>query len=128
MLLCINLFLAFSLSNYRDLYYHPVIKKWKNYHNYNFTKANKKTHQRVVLQKKNQLKTKLTLRNIDVETPELLQLRCFYRSSHPEVFLVKGVGCSPVNLMHVFTTSFTKNTSGRLLLFLWKDLFSVFLN
>ena len=44
-----------------------------------------------MLQKKNQLKTKLTLRNIDVETPELLQLRCFYRSSHPEVFLVKGV-------------------------------------
>ena len=66
-----------------------------------------------------------------------------FRSSHPEVFLWKGVlkicskftgehpcqsaisikfqialryGCSPVNLLHIFTTSFPKNTSGRLLL------------
>ena len=60
------------------------------------------------------------------------------RSSHPEVFLVKGVleicsrftgehpcrnveitlrhGYSPVNLLHIFRTHFTKNTSGRLLL------------
>ena len=70
------------------------------------------------------------------------------RSSHPEVFLGKGVlkicgkftveypcrsvisikllcnfietalwhGCSPVNLMHIFRTSFLRNTSGWLLL------------
>ena len=70
------------------------------------------------------------------------------RSSHPEVFLVKGVlkicskftgehpcrsvisikllcnfieialrhGCSPVNLLHIFRTPFTKNTSRWLLL------------
>ena len=45
------------------------------------------------------------------------------RSSHPEVFLGKGVlkitlrhGCSPVNLLHIFRTPFSKNTSGRLLL------------
>ena len=76
--------------------------------------------------------------------------RCglFSRSSHPEVFLVKGVlkicskftgehqywsvisiklhcsfieiilrhGCSPVNLLYIFRTPFTKNTSGWLLL------------
>ena len=65
----------------------------------------------------------------------------FVRSSHPEVFLGKSVlkicskftgehpcrnvisisialrhGCSPVNLLHFFRTSFLKNTSGRLLL------------
>ena len=71
-----------------------------------------------------------------------------YRSSHPEVFLVKGVlkicnkltgdhpcrsviptklqsnfieitlrrGCTPVNLLHIFRTSFTKSTCERLLL------------
>ena len=61
-----------------------------------------------------------------------------YRSSHPEVFLVKGVlkichkfkgehpcnfieialrhGCSPVNLRHIFRTPFSKNTSRWLLL------------
>ena len=61
------------------------------------------------------------------------------RSSHPEVFLLKGVlkicskftgehpcrsiieitlphGCSPVNLLHIFRKPFTKNTSERLLL------------
>ena len=70
------------------------------------------------------------------------------RSSHPEVFLEKGVlkicsrftgehpcrsvisikllcnfieiifrqGCSPVTLLHIFRTSFTKSTSGRRLL------------
>ena len=70
------------------------------------------------------------------------------KSSHPEVFLGKGVlkisckftgehpcrseisiklqsnfieialrrGCSPVNLQHIFTTPFSRNTSGRLLL------------
>ena len=27
-------------------------------------------------------------------------------------------GCSPVNLLHIFRTPFTKNTSGQLLLFL----------
>ena len=58
-----------------------------------------------------------------------------YRSSHPEVFLEKGLlkicskftgehpcrieltfqhGCSPVNLLHIFRTPFIKNTSGRL--------------
>ena len=26
-------------------------------------------------------------------------------------------GCSPVNLLHIFSTPFSKNTSGRLLLF-----------
>ena len=73
-----------------------------------------------------------------------------YRSSHPEVFLGKGVlkicskftrehpcqsaisikllcnfititlryGCSPVNLLHIFRTSFLKNTSEWLLLLL----------
>ena len=66
----------------------------------------------------------------------------FYRSSHPEVFLGKGVlkicsklqhnthtevrnnfteialwhGCSPVNLLHILRTPFPKNASGRLLL------------
>ena len=57
-----------------------------------------------------------------------------YRSSHPEVFPGKGVlkicmqqiynfieiafrhGCSRVNLLHIFRTSFLENTSGRLLL------------
>ena len=71
-----------------------------------------------------------------------------FRSSHPEVFLRKGVlkicskftrerpcrsaisiklqsnfieitlrhRCSPVNLLHIFRTPFSKNTSGRLLL------------
>ena len=71
-----------------------------------------------------------------------------FRSSHPEVFLRKGVlkicskftgehpcrsailiklqsnlveivlrhGCFPVNLLHIFRTSFPKNTSGRLVL------------
>ena len=70
-----------------------------------------------------------------------------YRSSHPEVFLEKGIlkicskftgehpcrsvisikllcnfieitlrhGCSPANLMHIFRTPFSKNTSGWLL-------------
>ena len=62
-----------------------------------------------------------------------------YRSSHPDVFLRKGVlkisskftgehhcrsaisiklvrhGCSPVNLRHIFRTLFYKNTSGWLL-------------
>ena len=62
-----------------------------------------------------------------------------YRSSHPEVFLRKGVlkicskftgehpcqsaisiklirhGCSPVNLRHIFRTLFSRNTSGWLL-------------
>ena len=69
----------------------------------------------------------------------------YFRSSHPEVFLGKGIlkicrkftgehpwrsvisikllieitlphGCSLVNLLHVFRTTFPKNTSGRLLL------------
>ena len=67
------------------------------------------------------------------------------RSSHPEVFLGKGVlkiynkftgehpcqgaisinfieiilrhGCSPVNLLRIFRTPFPRNTSGRLLLY-----------
>ena len=62
-----------------------------------------------------------------------------FRSSHPEVFLKKGVlkmcikftgeqllcnfieitlrqRCSPANLLHIFRTSFIKNTHGRLLL------------
>ena len=75
-----------------------------------------------------------------------------YRSSHPEVFLGKGIlkicskcteehscrsaisiklqsscfeitlwhGCSPVNLLHIFRTPFSKNTSGRLLLKQWQ--------
>ena len=74
--------------------------------------------------------------------------RACCRSSHPEVFLVKGVlkicskftgehpcrsvisimlqgnfieiilrrECSPVNLLHIFKTTFTRNTFGRLLL------------
>ena len=75
-------------------------------------------------------------------------LRSYFRSSHPELFFVKGVlkiyskftgdhprrsvvsinlrsnfieitlrhGCSPVNLLHIFRTLLTKNTSERLLL------------
>ena len=57
-----------------------------------------------------------------------------FRSSYPEVFLGKGVlkicskftrnthaitlrhGCSPVHLLHIFRTPFTKDTSGLLLL------------
>ena len=58
-------------------------------------------------------------------------------SSHPEVFLGKGVlkiynkftgghqcrsahrhGCSPVNLLYIFRTLFPRNTSGWLLLYL----------
>ena len=48
------------------------------------------------------------------------------RSSHPEVFLGKGVLlCNfieialalPVNLLHIFRKSFPRNTSGRLLLY-----------
>ena len=56
------------------------------------------------------------------------------RSSHPQVFLGKGVlkicsklqsnfievalrhGCSPVNLLYIFRTAFLKNTSDRLFL------------
>ena len=53
---------------------------------------------------------------------------CKDKSSLPEAFLVKGVlkicmgsenmirhECSPVNLLHIFRTAFTKNASGRLL-------------
>ena len=79
----------------------------------------------------------------------LLSTLLNYRSSHPEVFLRKGVleicskftgehpcrggisitlngnfieitlrhGCSPVNLQHIFRTTFLKNTSGRLFLY-----------
>ena len=75
-------------------------------------------------------------------------LYLFFKSSHPVVFLGKGVlkicgkftgehpcrsaisiklqsnfieitlrhGCSPVNLLHIFRTPFSKNTFGRLLL------------
>ena len=58
-------------------------------------------------------------------------LEWIFRSSHPEVFLGKGVlkicskftgehpccsWCSSVNLLHIFKTPFTKNTSGALLL------------
>ena len=60
----------------------------------------------------------------------ILNLEIRSRSSHPEVFLEKGVlkicrkfieialrhGCSPVNLRHIFRTPFTKSTPGRLLL------------
>ena len=28
--------------------------------------------------------------------------------------------CSPVNLLHIFRSPFLKNTSGRLLLYIWK--------
>ena len=56
-------------------------------------------------------------------------MQCFW-SSHPELFLEKGVlkicsnfieitlrhGCSLVNLWHIFWTPLFKNTSGRLLL------------
>ena len=77
---------------------------------------------------------------------QLLTWWCSCRSSHPVVFLVKGVlkicskftgehpcrsvisikllcnfieitlrhGCSPVKLLHIFRTPFTKNTSERL--------------
>ena len=65
-----------------------------------------------------------------------------YRSSHPEVFIgngtlkicskfteenpwqsvisIKLLGCSSVNLLHIFRTPFSKNTSGWLLLKLVK--------
>ena len=65
-----------------------------------------------------------------------------YRSSHPETFLVKGVlkicskftrehpcrsvisnstwVCSIVNLLHIFRTPFSRNTSKWLLLLFWK--------
>ena len=36
-------------------------------------------------------------------------------------------GCSPVNLLHIFRTPLTKNTSGRMLLFMVKDFFYNFL-
>ena len=59
----------------------------------------------------------------------ILILLSRFRSNHPEVFLEKGVlkicskfietalqhGCSPVHLLHIFRTPFTKNTSGWLL-------------
>ena len=72
-------------------------------------------------------------------------MSCPYRSSHPDMFLRKGVlkicskltisiklqsnfiemalwhGCSPVNLLHIFRTPFSRNTSGLLLLSLWGD-------
>ena len=57
-----------------------------------------------------------------------LKLKEIRRSSRPEVSVAKGVlkifnligialrrGCSPVNLLHIFRTPFSKNTSGRLL-------------
>ena len=62
-----------------------------------------------------------------------------FKSSRSEVFLVNGVlkicsklicnfiettiwhGCSPVNLLHIFRTPFTKNTSGWLLLEIIKN-------
>ena len=78
-------------------------------------------------------------------------------SSHPEVFLVKGVlktcskftrdhphesaisikvlcnfieialwhGCPPVNLLHIFETSFPKNTAGRLLRYVGLNSFKI---
>ena len=94
-------------------------------------------------------------------------LKLMFRSSHPEVFLEKGVlkicnkftveypcrsviliklrsnfieiafrhGCSPVNLLHIFRTLFSKTTSGWLLLyfekrsplynFVWKDIYTL---
>ena len=80
-------------------------------------------------------------------------MSCPYRSSHPDMFLRKGVlkicskltgehpcrsvisiklqsnfiemalwhGCSPVNLLHIFRTPFSRNTSRLLLLSLWGD-------
>ena len=70
-------------------------------------------------------------------------MMCIFGSSHSEVLLEKGVmkicskfigehpcrsvipseitlwhGCSPVNLLHIFRTPFTKNTSGGLLLYI----------
>ena len=74
-----------------------------------------------------------------------------FRSSHPEVFLEKGVlkicnkftgeqpcrsvisikllrrGCSCVNLLHIFRTPFLKNTSERLLLNLSLERFCLLL-
>ena len=71
-----------------------------------------------------------------------IQLWSVYRSSHPEVFLGKGAmkicskftgehscrnaisikllwrECSPVNLLHIFTTPFPMNISGWLLLYM----------
>ena len=68
-----------------------------------------------------------------------------FKSSRSEVFLVKGVlkistkftgehpcrsnfiemtlwdGCSPVNLLHLFRTSFTKNISGWMLLYVTRE-------
>ena len=84
----------------------------------------------------------------DILTKYVSILICWCRSSHPGMFLGKGVlkicskftgehpcrkvisitllcnfieitlrhGCSPVNLLHIFTTPFRKNTSGWLLL------------
>ena len=83
----------------------------------------------------------------------LLHIHAIYRSSHPEVFIGKGVlkicskftgehpcrsaisikllcnfieitlrhRCSPVNLLHIFRTSFTRDSYGRLLLniYIW---------
>ena len=91
-----------------------------------------------------------------------MDLQSKNRSSHPEVFLGKGVlkicskftgenpcrsvilitlhcnfieithrhGRSPVNLLHIFRTTFPRNTSGRLLLKigLWKIIFGFELN
>ena len=48
-----------------------------------------------------------------------------FRSSRPEEFLSNFVeitlrhGCSPVNLLHIFRTPFSKNTSGWLFLAIW---------
>ena len=87
--------------------------------------------------------------NVFSNTSTWHALKANCRSSHPEVFLEKGVlkicskftgehpcqsaisinidialrhGCSPVNLLHIFRTTFLKNTSGRLLLKLYKVL------
>ena len=78
---------------------------------------------------------------ISLQQRQSISIALFFRRSHTEVFLEKGVlkicskftwehpcqsieitphgfphGFSPVNLLHIFRTPFPKNTSGRLLL------------
>ena len=66
-----------------------------------------------------------------------LVIHPIFKSSHLKVFLEKSVlksnfieiahrhGCSPVNLLYIFITPFTKNASGRLVLYIYDLLPSI---
>ena len=56
-------------------------------------------------------------RNLNGDVNNNACIFSFSRSSPSEVFFIEiAIGCSPINLLHVFRTPFSKNISGGLLL------------